>query len=808
MSNFTPPNNWTTWESCDGPGDDVEVTETRRGILNIDDTTRRSSSKRAIEDPQYSYTLERNPPQVLGRNSPQALVHQMEAASSQLSGGPESRDPGTELSSTSLKRRLPRATQACRGCRAAKIKCDEMIRCANCVAKDIICQRDPIVQPQPIKTIAAQLDVSKRLDHLIESQEIFQRALVKAFPTFERELILERQLISDASREDNYARPLGNRSTGRCPETSPDIVNDQLMTDYAMGNLERDEAKELASGVKSKLGIPPDHTTGWVGVLQWQVVADIIGEVVREDNLTCDPLGSENKRELLTFNNYSSQNYGTASDLDYLTVKRHTESYLSYFGIMHPILDPKVIDNLVDEYWTALRDVKSIFTEPKCMLPWDPTQSINVAILLLVVALGQSCEQALDYRADPYEGSPDTESLGEIALENTLGMCKPMFWLGFIIDYRADPYEESPDTESLGEITLENTLGYTFFSAAITLLGCAVCGNTIQHVQAYVLAGLYYGQLTRILESHTYYSNASRVLYMILKPRLLHIQDLARRNQMFSREDDQLIIIFWTCLQLESDILAELDVPQSQILTWESTMPWPNVETAVGMGFDVKNMECYNALLWLRKRLNHIHSELYGPGIQDGYSLEQMNHLSKLPFIDSLRESLEGSNAIAPSWTWNPDDPPSQSIFAARLRGKYYGGLVITYRPFLKMILDNEFSARTPEGDQPDYISPMIMNHARSCIDSLIKSTQAFWNVPGVRPILTNRWGTAYAQYGNVLLLLAVYRNGRLRRFVDRNQLKDLATATLQFLGNEGNPSPALWEAHKILQFASVKVLG
>lgn len=105
MSNFTPPNNWTTWESCDGPGDDVEVTETRRGILNIDDTTRRSSSKRAIEDPQYSY--------MLGRNSPQALVHQMDAASSQLSGGPESRDSGTELPSTSLKRRQPRATQVC-----------------------------------------------------------------------------------------------------------------------------------------------------------------------------------------------------------------------------------------------------------------------------------------------------------------------------------------------------------------------------------------------------------------------------------------------------------------------------------------------------------------------------------------------------------------------------------------------------------------------------------------------------------------------------------------------------------------------
>lgn len=105
MSNFTPPNNWTSWESCDGPGDDVEVNETRRGILNIDDTSRRSSSKRATEDSQYSY--------MLGRSSPQALARQIEAVSSQLSGGPESRDPGTELSSTGLKRRQPRATQVC-----------------------------------------------------------------------------------------------------------------------------------------------------------------------------------------------------------------------------------------------------------------------------------------------------------------------------------------------------------------------------------------------------------------------------------------------------------------------------------------------------------------------------------------------------------------------------------------------------------------------------------------------------------------------------------------------------------------------
>lgn len=117
MSKFTPPNNWTTWQSYDGPGDDVEVAdisaqgnsrteETRHTIQHINDTTRRQSSKRAIEEEQYNY--------MPGRNPPQALVHQMEAAPDQpLGRGPETRSPIAELSSTSLKRRQPRATQVC-----------------------------------------------------------------------------------------------------------------------------------------------------------------------------------------------------------------------------------------------------------------------------------------------------------------------------------------------------------------------------------------------------------------------------------------------------------------------------------------------------------------------------------------------------------------------------------------------------------------------------------------------------------------------------------------------------------------------
>ena len=70
----------------------------------------------------------------------------------------------------------------------------------------------------------------------------------------------------------------------------------------------------------------------------------------------------------------------------------------------------------------------------------------------------------------------------------------------------------------------------------------------------------------------------------------------------------------------ESDIIAELDVPQSAILKWESTMPWPDLEVSVEMGVQLETMQCYLALLWLRRRLNHIHTELYAPGVQEGTS--------------------------------------------------------------------------------------------------------------------------------------------------------------------------------------------
>ncbi len=94
--------------------------------------------------------------------------------------------------------------------------------------------------------------------------------------------------------------------------------------------------------------------------------------------------------------------------------------------------------------------------------------------------------------------------------------------------------------------------------------------------------------------------------------------------------DNHLIIAFWTCLQLErwvtrrllhssqantgSDLVAELPVPHSGILTYEEDMPGLNLQAAVdGDKFDPWVITSYAAQLSMRKHLNQLHNMFYKP---------------------------------------------------------------------------------------------------------------------------------------------------------------------------------------------------
>jgi hypothetical protein len=148
---------------------------------------------------------------------------------------------------------------------------------------------------------------------------------------------------------------------------------------------------------------------------------------------------------------------------------------------------------------------------------------------------------------------------------------------------------------------------------------------------------------------------------------------------------------------------------------------------------------------------------------------------------------------------WNDNDPPSTDRNHARLRAKYYGGLYMMLRPYLRLAVLREWPPSHHRQHPPwsHNSSPAAnggnsMNMSRGvqmvdlsndqremidlaciCIHAAIRSTIAFDRIGAPegsryegykstrteRLVLTNIFGTMHAQFGNMLVLAAVYRS-------------------------------------------------
>lgn len=206
----------------------------------------------------------------------------------------------------------------------------------------------------------------------------------------------------------------------------------------------------------------------------------------------------------------------------------------------------------------------------------------------------------------------------------------------------------------------------------------------------------------------------------------------------------------WTSANCLSDIIAELPLPQSHILAFEEMIPYPNIKLAEAQGHDGRVLRGYLAQLYLRKSLNHIHSRLYDPEKPD--PLQYQHDAGK--FLDYVQRSLD-MRFVPPEFKFNHNDPPATDILAARLRAKYWGAQVITYRPFIRQILDYNHKVRTQSPTAPDFGSAgasainnntdEVIDNAEKGIRALIESTRAFHGIKEERFVITNVFGTAHA---------------------------------------------------------------
>ncbi|KAI1211583.1 uncharacterized protein F4807DRAFT_473035 [Annulohypoxylon truncatum] len=553
-------------------------------------------------------------------------------------------------------------------------------------------------------------------------------------------------------------------------------------------------------------------------------------------------------------------------DWDSTKIWRYVQSFRDNILNMHPIIIPRELTAMVKIFLDTLpKSEKSqgnkmggnarFVNQPSGIMPFEtgqkrkrspaadeqtpsttfvkpgrPYRSVHSALVLMVFALGKIClhkdkipdavhesDSPMHHSpsvrngilASPLQGSPP----GMFSQSQSSNMPSPKESERIPMSRR--PSLQGNPSGSRGPHSHKRNLdvipGLEYFALAMDIMGSHMGGFNLKHIYVHILAGLYYGQLGRVLESWSYISLASRNLQVILRPSLDRLSKWHDQGRSIgqSRRDNQLAFAFWTCLQLESDILAELPLPQSGILQYEDRMPYPNSEYAVNQGFSEHIVTGYIAQLYLRKQLNQVHTLLYDSEKQsknrNGISLSD-------PAVEEgvkrIEEMLANSrNRWVPgSYQWDDKDPPANDILGARLRAKYWGSQVILYRPFLRAILEREpwppyhNQAGSPDAqpslemeEMPRNVDARILHYAGLAINALVESTRAFHGIPSTqRIIITNVFGTAHAQWGNLLTLAACFKDRYLRRFIDAETLNTLFSKTISFFQTIATPTSAL----------------
>ncbi|GAB1209616.1 hypothetical protein APSETT445_008397 [Aspergillus pseudonomiae] len=468
-------------------------------------------------------------------------------------------------------------------------------------------------------------------------------------------------------------------------------------------------------------------------------------------------------------------------------IRRYHKNYMKHMHQLHPFLDQSDLENKVDYFIRMYCPLKGPVVSPGvpnnhmndvprgakrkrscenlqgvgCDMQPAMEQgssrriekSIYNAIILLVLALGSICE------ANPVPG-PVTNSPVDFRKETipgppTHGLLSPE-GSDSLPQSQGSGYVTDNHTYASQDKNLDYIPGLAFYAYATQILGSLQGANRLPHVQAALLAGLYAGQLAHPFQSHGWISQAARACQVLVRsiPR-------KRYTQMPDGPDKDLYdFAYWTCLQLES-------LPA--VMKWKDTDP-PSEEINVarmrakyyGARYIIHRPLLYHAL--------HYYGQLGLRASSDG------------PSTQATAMTASKSQQISPSM--NHSQGATNMARLSSDIGPTSGFTGIAHR------------------DLPT----KLRRACKVCIDSAILSTVAFDGIKG-RPVVTNIFGTAHAQFGNMLVLSATYMSS-LSELVDRNELERLLKRTINFLLQSRYISPTLRADARILTEIYEKIFG
>ncbi|KAL9093517.1 MAG: hypothetical protein Q9165_003912 [Trypethelium subeluteriae] len=456
-----------------------------------------------------------------------------------------------------------------------------------------------------------------------------------------------------------------------------------------------------------------------------------------------------------------------------------------------------------------------------------PERSINNALVLLILALGKIC--LLKEPIPPFPGEGKDRLSRPAPGESPSNITRPSpgstsaFQSPNPETHQVTPGSRAASTDvyvlnslkDTGRKNVDIIPGLAYYAYATDILGNLQGGNDTSHAQAFILAALYSAQLARVMDSYSWLTQATRACQILVQRDHVvddKINDVPKSTIRDPRQEN-VRLLYWTCLQLESDILAELDALSASGLYYhEDVVAYPkgvlhDMPESEEMTENISDlMLYYSGQIQLRRFLNKVHKTNFYKQAETRQRPLQGNGPdhevvpSEWEGVETPEETyqrltsyLDDWKAILPTgmrWDEENDLPPDE-INKARLRAKYYGARVVLNRPFLLQAME-PFGVK----ERKSMVSEETMMHAaETCVAAAIRSTVAFDGLPeGLkhRIPVTSIFGTAHAQFGNCLVLAATHKSHRLQHLVERKTLDSLLDRTIKFLSNYELHSPTL----------------
>ena len=196
------------------------------------------------------------------------------------------------------------------------------------------------------------------------------------------------------------------------------------------------------------------------------------------------------------------------------TVHRLHRRYMDHLHKLHPFLDPKELEKKIEVfiYMYCPRGILRTSILNSDSGSWDYQQGTKRK---------RSKDRSLPSPVGVVRPDHTFQRRIKKSIDNAVILL--VLALGSIFEYRHCPVPAPVSRDYCKERDVDIIPGLAYYKYATQILGSLQGGNSLPHVQAALLAGLYAGQLAHPFQSHGWINQASRACQVLVQPYVPHL---------------------------------------------------------------------------------------------------------------------------------------------------------------------------------------------------------------------------------------------------------------------------------------------